>query len=137
MLRNCTISLRRHLPGPYRAWRRWSSCDVCPHTLSELRLASRDKSSGIRQRILFVQFLRWCLLVLCFSLLAPAFAGVEIIDLPSPVEDDCYDLAWDVTVQTPPTTPFTIGVEQSNAGRGYLLRFDGGRVTWQQQQAEK
>lgn len=80
--------------------------------------------------------LRWCLLILCCGLLAPAFAAVEIIDAPSPVEDERYDLTWTMTVQAPLTAPLVIGVEQAKNGHGYLLRLENGQASWQQVGAE-
>lgn len=74
---------------------------------------------------------RWCLLLLCLCLGLPLLAQVDIVDLPEQL-DERYDLTWDVTLTQAPAAPLYIQVEAAAGGKGYLLKLEGARATWQQ-----
>lgn len=77
---------------------------------------------------------RW--LLLCWSLLfgislaVPVCAKVDIIDLPD-TPGDTYDLTWDMTLHAPLTAPLLLGIEQTKAGQGYLLRLTRTQASWE------
>ena len=73
---------------------------------------------------------RWFFVVLCALLLAPLCAEVGIIDLPATLGES-YDLSWSMHGQAPSSSPLLVGIEQTAAGEGYLLRIADGLASWE------
>ncbi|MHB9131596.1 MAG: family 16 glycoside hydrolase [Armatimonadota bacterium] len=71
---------------------------------------------------------RWWLFIAACLSAVPAFAGIEIIDLPDTLNTR-YDLTWQMTVPARATTPVVLGVEEAR-GAGYQLRIEKGRAVW-------
>ncbi|MHB9025353.1 MAG: family 16 glycoside hydrolase [Armatimonadota bacterium] len=76
--------------------------------------------------------IRWFLLLIaCCGLLGQAVAAIEIIDVPARVAER-YDLTWDMTVKSIPSSPLVLGVEELSGKGGYQLRLDKERAEWVQ-----
>ncbi|HEY3418502.1 MAG TPA: hypothetical protein VGM23_16625, partial [Armatimonadota bacterium] len=59
----------------------------------------------------------------------PAWASVDIIDLPSSLAD-AYDLTWTVNTTATPKGALTLAVEGEAAGTGYLFTVGNGSARW-------